>query len=90
MPLVVAAAFDRGPENFLGRAIGIHIGRVEHIQAGIEANIHQPRGFGDIGRAPGFELFADSAKRASAEAERRNFQPGTAELTKLHEDSFRA
>ena len=68
---LVAAALDRLAEDLLGQAGGIDVGRVEHGDAGFEADVDQPRGLGHVGRAPGLEEFAAAAEGAGAEAQAR-------------------
>src|SRR5262245_50564399 len=50
---LIAATFDRSAENFLRTARGIDIGTVEHVQSGVEANVHQAGRLFDVSIAPG-------------------------------------
>ena len=58
---LIAPAFDGRPENLLGYSIGIDVGRIEHGQAGFEADIDESRGLGHTGLAPRLELLAPAA-----------------------------
>ena len=63
---------------------GIDVGGVEDIDAGVEADVDEARGFGDVGVAPGLEEFVAAAERAGAEAENGDLQTRIAELSVFH------
>src|SRR5262249_54378350 len=75
---------DRLAENLLGHAGGIHVGRVEHVDARVEADVHETRGFLHIGVAPRAKEFAAAAEGARAEAERWNLESRCPELSIVH------
>lgn len=70
---LVAPAFDGHAENFLGQAIGVHVGRVEHGEAAFEADIDHAGGFSDISGAKAAEDFVAATESAGAEGEKGNF-----------------
>src|SRR5665213_1362747 len=80
----IAAALDRLAKNLLGGAAGVRVGRVEHRQAGVQADIDKPRRFGDVGLPPRLKEFASAAEGAGAEAEDGNFEAGSAEGSVFH------
>ena len=80
----VAAALDRLAEDLLGQPARIDVGRVEHRQPGVEADVHQPRGLGDVAGAPGLEELAAAAERAGAEAQDGHAESRSAEDSILH------
>ena len=49
---LLAPALDRRAEHFLRRAVGIHIGRVEQGDTGLQADVDQAPGLRGIGIAP--------------------------------------
>ena len=65
---LVAAALDGLAGDFFGEAVGIDVGGVEHVEAGVEADVYEAGGFGHVARAPGFEEFVAAAECAGAEA----------------------
>jgi hypothetical protein len=81
---LVAAAAQRFAEDGFGRAVGIDIGGVEEIDAGFDGQIDHAACFGDIGVAPGAEQRTLAAEGAGTEAERGDFEAGTAEKTGFH------
>src|SRR6185437_8883988 len=83
----LAAALQRGAEDFLRSAIRIDVRAVEQVGAGIEANIDKSLRLGCIGAAPGAEQRALAAKGAGAEAESRHLEAGTAEKVVVHDES---
>ena len=80
----IAFAGDGFAEDFFGDAVGINVGGVEEIDAGVEADVDEAGGFGDVAAAPGFEEFVAAAKGAGAEAENGDLQAGVAELSEFH------
>jgi len=80
----VAASGDGLTENFFGRSVGIPVGGVEKIDAGVEADGDELFCFVDLGGAPGFEEFVGAAEGAGAEGNFGNCEAGIAEETILH------
>jgi len=85
---LVAPALDRLPQNLLGTAVRIAVGAVEHVEAGFEADVDQPRGLADVGRTPRIEEGAFAAERAGAETENGHPEPGRAKLTIFHDETL--
>jgi len=70
---LVASAFDGSAENFFGGSVGVAVGSVEEVDAGIEAEGDEIFCFFELGGAPGFEEFVGAAESAGAEGKFRNF-----------------
>ena len=81
---LVAPALDRLAEDLLGQAVRVDVGRVEHRDAGLEADVDEPRRLGDVARAPGLEELVAAAEGAGAEAERGDLEARAAELSVFH------
>ena len=81
---LVAAALDRLAEDLLGQPARVDVGRVEHRQPGVEADVDEPRGLGDVARAPGLEELAAAAERAGAEAQDGHPESRSAEYSIFH------
>ncbi len=80
---LIAAAFDRFSKNFFGCARRINIRRIEHIDARLEADIHEMAGFLYIGGAPGTEKSA-AAEGAGAVGKDGDLEAGFAKLSEFH------
>ena len=80
----IAFAGDGFAEDFFGDAVGINVGGVEEIDAGVEADVDEAGGFGDVAAAPGFEEFVGAAEGAGAEGENGDLKSGVAELSEFH------
>src|SRR5204862_4297771 len=77
---LAAPAAHRAPDERL--AVGVALGGVDHVQAGVERGVEQP-GRGALAHA----LVADLA---AAEAERRDLHVGASEPPPLHQSSHHA
>ena len=82
---LVAAALDRLAQDLLGHAVRVDVGRVEHGEPGLEADVDEPRGLGDVARAPGLEELVAAAECAGAEAQDGDLESRTAELPEFHD-----
>src|SRR5690606_3166304 len=80
----IAAALDRRAEDRLGCAVGIHVGGVEEVDAGIETDVDDASRLLDVGIAPGAEQRPLAAEGAGAEPERRHLQARGAEVPVFH------
>src|SRR5215469_14747730 len=80
----VALAGDGFAEDFLGDALRVNVGGVEQIDAGIEADIHEAGGLGDVAAAPGFEEFVGPAEGGRAERENGDLESRVSELSVFH------
>jgi hypothetical protein len=81
---LVPPALERLSEDLLGDALRVHVGRVEHREPRVEADVDEPRGLGDVGGAEALEHLRGAAERARAEREQRDLQARPAELTVFH------
>ena len=81
---LVALALERLAQDLLRAAVGVDVGGVEQVDAGLEADVHQPRGLGDVGCAPGLEKLVAAAERAGAKAENGNLEAGASQKTVFH------
>ena len=81
---LVALAVDGFAEDLFGKAVGVAVGSVEEIDAGVEAEVDHAAGFVGLGRAPGFEEFVAAAEGCGAEAEGGDFESGAAEESVFH------
>ena len=84
VPLVEMSTWSRRPLIAWPRIssaspLRVDVGRVEHVQAGVEADVDQPRGLGDVACAPGLEELAAAAERAGAEAQDGDLESRAAE-----------
>ena len=71
----IAPAFERFAQHRFGTAVGVHVGRVKQIDAGIEADIDDSSRLGEvIGSAPSVKKLVSAAKRAGAKAQDRNLE----------------
>ena len=61
----------------------VDVGRVEHGQAGVEADVDEPRGLGHVALAPRLEGSLP-AERARPEAQDRDLESGASELAIFH------
>ncbi len=80
----VASALDGLAEDFLRQPARIDIGGIEHVEPGLETDVHEPGRFGDVGAAPGVKKCALAAEGAGAKAERGHLQARAAELSVFH------
>jgi hypothetical protein len=80
----VAFAGDGFAEDFFREAARINVGGVEEIDARVETDIDEARGFGNVAGAPGFEEFVAATERAGAQTKNGNLQAGMAELSEFH------
>src|SRR5262249_12898487 len=67
------------------QAVGVDVGRVEQVQPGVEADVHQARRPGHVGGAPGLEELVAAAERAGAETQHRHHEPRAAQLSIFHD-----
>ena len=86
----VAPAADRRAEHGLRSAVRVHVGGVEEVHAGIEADVHEPAGLVDIGCPPRPEQGTAAAERSGAEAQDRHVQAGSAKSSIFHTATMRA
>ena len=71
---LVALSLDGLAENLFGQAVGVAVGDVEEVDAGIEAEVdHAPR-FVHAGIAPRGEELVATAKGCRAETQRGDFE----------------
>jgi hypothetical protein len=64
----VAAAGDCLADDLLGLAGGVHIRRLDEVDAGVERRMDDPRAVGGVAVRPGAEVHAAEAERADADA----------------------
>ena len=64
----------------------VDVGRVEHGEPGLEADVNQPRRLGDVAGAPRLEEFVAAAERARAQAQHGDLETRAAELSEFHGD----
>ncbi len=83
---LAAATGNRLAENFLGDAVRVNVGGVEHGDARVQANVDEARRFVHVGFAPRAEEIAPSAERRRAEAEYRDFE--AADQSRFHDCLF--
>ena len=81
---LVPAALDRLAQDLFSRAARVTVGRIEHAEIGLKADIHQPACLGDIRGAPRLEEIAAPAKGAGAQAQDRHFEAGAAKKSPFH------
>ena len=84
----VAAAGERFAEDLLGEAIGIDVGSVDEVDAGVEALVDLPGGELDVGCADDGEHAAPPEGHRS-EREGGDAQARATELAIFHVDGFR-
>jgi len=65
-------------QNFFGCSAGVSVGGIEEVDAGVEADVDEARGFLYVGVTPRGEEVAFSAKGAGAEREYWDFESGVA------------
>ena len=80
---VVAAARQRLAEDLLRGAVGVDVGRVDHVDAGVEAHVDLAARAVDVRGADVRELAA-AAEGHRAEGERGDAEAGAAELAVVH------
>src|ERR1700744_4226417 len=78
--------FDGLAENFFALAIGVDIGGVEEVAAGLHADVDEMASAFGLGVAPRGEEVVAGAEGAGAEAEFRDFEAGAAECAVFHKD----
>jgi len=71
---ILPAALDGFPKDLFRAARRIGVGRVEEVDACLEANVHQPAGFLHFGCAPGVKEFAAAAESSCAICQDRHLQ----------------
>ena len=76
--------FQRRAENLFRGAFRVDIGRIEKVDAGLEANADESSRIGDVRGAPGTKKVAAATERRRAETEYRQVQTATAESSSLH------
>ena len=79
----VAPAAQRLADDLLRHAVGVDVGGVDQVDAGVEAQVDLARGAGDVGH-PDRRVRAPAAEGHRAERQRRDAQAGAAELAVLH------
>jgi hypothetical protein len=79
----VAAFPDRRAEDLLRHAAGVHVGRVDEVDAAVEAHVDLADGAGDVGVAHEREPVA-AAEGHRAQGERGDAQAGVAKLAVVH------
>ena len=79
----IASPLDRLSENFLGLAARIHVGRVEHHRARLEAQVNQARGLLNPVGAP-LGKSGPAPERSGAKAQHRHLESGTPQLSVFH------
>ena len=82
--ILAPATLDRAPQYLLGRSRGIDIGRIEHIDAGLETDVDYTAGLDRVAATPGLEEFPFAAERAGAEAQNGHIETGRSESAKFH------
>ena len=50
------------PEDLFRQAVGVDVGGIEEVDAGVEADIDQAGGLRDVGRSPGLEKLLEPPK----------------------------
>ena len=80
----IALAGDRCTQDRLGRSIGIHIGGIEEIHAGIDRQVDDSPRLRDIGITPRVEERPLPAERACAEPECRHLEARSSEKPVFH------
>jgi hypothetical protein len=66
--VVAPEVCDGFAEHGFAVAVGVDVGGIEEVAAGLHANVDEVGGFGILGRAPGFEEVVRAAEGACAEA----------------------
>src|SRR5215475_1348950 len=80
----VAFARDRLAQDLFRHSFRVHVGRIEEIHAGVEADVHEPRRFRYVRAAPRLEKFIAATKCPGAKGKNRNQQTGPAKLSIFH------
>ena len=80
----VAAPGDGFAENFFGQSTRVDVRAVEHVETGVETDVHETRGFRDPDCAPVFEKVAAAAEGAGTKREDGHREARTAELSVFH------
>src|SRR5690606_37146698 len=75
---------NRLAENLLRRAARVAVSRIERVQAGLQADVDQARGLGDVAAAPRLEELALPAEGTGAQAEHGHAETGSAKLSIFH------
>jgi hypothetical protein len=81
---MITPSRDGLAENLLGHPLGVHVRRVEHRDAGLETDVHEPRRFFHVRLAPGAKKLVAAAKRARAKAEHGDLETGVTKLAIFH------
>ena len=80
----VALVPERLAQDLFRAPVGVDVGRVEEVDAGFEADVDEPRGFGDVRLAPRLEELVRAAERGRAKTERRNLEAGASKQSVFH------
>ena len=78
---VVATAGDRLADDLLVLAVGVHVGGVDQVDAGVERSVDDPTARGAIGVAP-------RAEHHRAQPEPTHVDPGAAERSRFDRSPF--
>ena len=82
---LIALAAEGLAENFFRAAVGVDIGGVEEIDAGVEADVDELVRFGDVGCCtPGVEKLLAAAKCGGAKTQNGNLEAGASEQSIFH------
>ena len=81
---LVTPASDGLAEDFFRRPAAVDVGRVEHRQPRLEADVDQLRRFDDVAAAPGFEEVAFASERAGPIRQGGHHQTGRSESAIFH------
>ena len=81
---LVPPALERLAQDGFGGAIGVHIGGVEQVDAGLQADVDDAARGRCVGAAPGAEQRALATEGAGAKAQGRHVKAGAAERAVFH------
>src|SRR5579859_114534 len=81
---LVAPAFERFAQDFLGEPAGVDIGSVEEVDSGVEADVEETAGFGHVGVSPCLEKLVAAPESGDSKTKRGNFEAGASEKSIFH------
>src|ERR1700678_236937 len=81
---VVAPSGNGLAQDRFGKPFRVNVRRIEKIDLGSEANIHEPRRLGHVTRAPCAEKLVTATKGSRAKAQYGHFQSRASQRSKFH------
>src|ERR1700732_3706227 len=81
---LIALAFERLTQDFLGKAAGVNVGGIEEVDSGFETDVEEATGFSHVGVAPGFEKLVAAPEGGDPITKCRDLEAGASKKAIFH------